>query len=287
MKPKNILIIVTLLAIILIGAACSLTRKEEPEVIGMANPASVYCEDQGGRLEIRTSKDGGQYGMCLFDDGSECDEWAFYQEKCSPGEFFPQPEVEEELVEGNFVEDTALSMQVTAIYGQVVSPAEKGPADALLLLVSEDIPEMFVTGETGEIEDMIQSLKDKSEPANKANFWGWLDCPSMDKCLLTVSKMRVDGPGDELPTDKIEGWEGIIYSGPSGIRSGGDDYIAVLGEYPFEYGIWSMDKSINQQLEELRDSGKVVRIWGDLYAGRPDWNATQIVVTQVEFAETD
>jgi putative hemolysin len=48
----------------------------------VANPASVYCEQVGGRLEIRTDPEGGQYGMCLFSDGSECEEWALYRGEC-------------------------------------------------------------------------------------------------------------------------------------------------------------------------------------------------------------
>ena len=52
--------------------------------IGMANPASVYCEEQGGWLEIRTADDGGQYGVCIFSDGSECEEWAFFRGECAP-----------------------------------------------------------------------------------------------------------------------------------------------------------------------------------------------------------
>jgi putative hemolysin len=55
-------------------------------VTGLANPASVHCEEQGGKLEIRTDADGGQKGACVFDDGSECDEWAFFRGECNPGE---------------------------------------------------------------------------------------------------------------------------------------------------------------------------------------------------------
>lgn len=51
---------------------------------GIANPASVYCEEQGGRLEIRSTADGGQFGVCIFADGSECEEWAFYRGECGP-----------------------------------------------------------------------------------------------------------------------------------------------------------------------------------------------------------
>ncbi len=57
-----------------------------PSDAELPNPASVYCEDQGYRLEMRTGDDGGQYGVCVFPDGSECDEWAFYRGECGPGE---------------------------------------------------------------------------------------------------------------------------------------------------------------------------------------------------------
>lgn len=53
---------------------------------GLANPASVYCEEQGGRLEMREDVSSGQYGVCLFDDGSECEEWAFFRGECQPGQ---------------------------------------------------------------------------------------------------------------------------------------------------------------------------------------------------------
>jgi hypothetical protein len=51
----------------------------------MPNPASVYCEEQGGTVDIRTQEDGGQVGICVFDDGSECDEWAFFRGECEAG----------------------------------------------------------------------------------------------------------------------------------------------------------------------------------------------------------
>jgi putative hemolysin len=50
----------------------------------MPNPASVYCEQQGYKSEIRTAADGSQYGVCVFPDGSECDEWAYYRGECGP-----------------------------------------------------------------------------------------------------------------------------------------------------------------------------------------------------------
>ncbi len=50
---------------------------------GLPNPASVFCEQQGNRLEIRTAADGSQSGVCIFADGSECDEWAFFRGECT------------------------------------------------------------------------------------------------------------------------------------------------------------------------------------------------------------
>lgn len=53
--------------------------------VSLANPASVFCEDNGGVLEVRTDSQGGEYGVCIFPDGSECEEWAFMRGECSPG----------------------------------------------------------------------------------------------------------------------------------------------------------------------------------------------------------
>jgi putative hemolysin len=73
-------------------AACStLTGKPVPQStptnedqVNLPNPASVYCEQQGYQLEIRTAADGSQSGFCIFPDGSECEEWAYYKGECTP-----------------------------------------------------------------------------------------------------------------------------------------------------------------------------------------------------------
>ncbi|MCA2002436.1 MAG: DUF333 domain-containing protein [Chloroflexi bacterium] len=53
---------------------------------GMANPASVYCLEQGYKSENRLDASGNAYGVCIFPNGSECDEWAFYNGQCKPAE---------------------------------------------------------------------------------------------------------------------------------------------------------------------------------------------------------
>jgi putative hemolysin len=43
------------------------------------NPASVFCEEQGGTVRIETAADGSQSGMCVLEDGTEIDEWEYYR----------------------------------------------------------------------------------------------------------------------------------------------------------------------------------------------------------------
>jgi putative hemolysin len=79
-RKHHIGIVLVLLALALV--ACQTPVADQP---GMPNPASVFCEEQGGTIEVRESADG-QYGVCVFEDGSECDEWAFYRGECKKGE---------------------------------------------------------------------------------------------------------------------------------------------------------------------------------------------------------
>lgn len=51
----------------------------EQKMIGMANPASVYCVEQGDESITKQNKDGSEYGICKFKDGKEVDEWEFYR----------------------------------------------------------------------------------------------------------------------------------------------------------------------------------------------------------------
>ncbi len=59
----------------------------------LPNPASAYCEEQGNRLEIRTAPDGSQSGVCVFPDGGECDEWAYFRGACPASPAAAEPSV--------------------------------------------------------------------------------------------------------------------------------------------------------------------------------------------------
>ena len=78
MSKRMLMILPAVLALALLAGACGGDDENEDET-GIANPASVYCEEQGGTLDLES-------GMCTFPDGSQCEEWAFYRGECSPGE---------------------------------------------------------------------------------------------------------------------------------------------------------------------------------------------------------
>ena len=58
---------------------------DEQEPVELANPASTNCIERGGTLTIETLGDGGQYGVCSFEDGMACEEWAMFRGECSAG----------------------------------------------------------------------------------------------------------------------------------------------------------------------------------------------------------
>ncbi|MGB7801433.1 DUF333 domain-containing protein [Buttiauxella sp.] len=72
---------ITLLIGALILSGCSSPEPvspKPPKVIGMPNPASVYCIDKGG--ELRTVKtDLGERGDCLLPSGERMDQWELYR----------------------------------------------------------------------------------------------------------------------------------------------------------------------------------------------------------------
>ncbi|MGE4322864.1 MAG: DUF333 domain-containing protein [Sphingobium sp.] len=66
---------------LLLATGCASTAAPPPPV-GMPNPASVHCQDQGGKLEIRTGPDG-QTGYCHLPDGRVIEEWELYRSQGS------------------------------------------------------------------------------------------------------------------------------------------------------------------------------------------------------------
>lgn len=77
---------IALIGLLVVSVAFTACGNDEPDDdTGLANPAAVFCEEQGGTLDMRTDE-AGTSGFCIFDDGSECEEWAYFRNECAPGD---------------------------------------------------------------------------------------------------------------------------------------------------------------------------------------------------------
>ena len=82
MKTKTFGLVALLVAGVLTLAGCGKNQSavENPdENAEIANPASVYCEENGWTLNL-------EEWLCMFDDGSYCEEWSYQRWECQPGE---------------------------------------------------------------------------------------------------------------------------------------------------------------------------------------------------------
>lgn len=68
-------------AFLLVFASCS-GAAAQPQ---LANPASQRCVQEGGMLQIEQRPDGGQFGVCVFADNRQCEEWALFRVECPAG----------------------------------------------------------------------------------------------------------------------------------------------------------------------------------------------------------
>lgn len=64
---------------VLAGCASTAQPPAAGPAVGMANPASVYCVELGGKSVIETDSAGGQTGICHLPDGTKVEEWALYR----------------------------------------------------------------------------------------------------------------------------------------------------------------------------------------------------------------
>jgi hypothetical protein len=82
-------------------------------------------------------------------------------------------------------------------------------------------------------------------------------------------------------TEEIVGWWGVIKSTSPGAQF--DDYFERrdLGQV-ISFGIDSPDVSVQAQIMSLRDSGRIVHLYGTLLSNVPDYNGSQIQVNRIE-----
>jgi putative hemolysin len=97
-RAIGILLIVTVCVLAVVVSGCNEAAKDETSHMPkqtvvppapivnstsqISNPASEYCIEQGYNITIRTNPDGYQTGYCMFPNGSECEEWAYFRSEC-------------------------------------------------------------------------------------------------------------------------------------------------------------------------------------------------------------
>jgi putative hemolysin len=84
-KVKKILPILVLIMIAIVAAVAYYFLVYSSPSSTIANPASTKCLKDGGQVKIINGQLG-QSGLCLFPDGTVCDEWAYYRGTCNQGE---------------------------------------------------------------------------------------------------------------------------------------------------------------------------------------------------------
>ena len=91
MKNLKVIMITSMLIISITGMAANFKmfkkkKKDNTSVTqtapatGMANPASVYCEKQGGKSVTVRDRKGNEKGVCKFKNGTQIDEWDYYRQ---------------------------------------------------------------------------------------------------------------------------------------------------------------------------------------------------------------
>jgi putative hemolysin len=95
----------------------------------IANPASKYCVDRGFELVIKSSPSG-QIGYCVFANGNECEEWAYFRGECNESQTPRKPAGEGEFCGGiaGFACQSGLNCQLEGTYpdagGRCVKPGQ-------------------------------------------------------------------------------------------------------------------------------------------------------------------
>ena len=105
MRTKTLGIVAVFVAWALTLTGCNKTPVENPdENAEIANPASVYCEENGGTLVLEEG-----VWLCMFEDGSYCEEWSYQRWECQPGEIMYNTVSEEEISDEEVSEPTISS----------------------------------------------------------------------------------------------------------------------------------------------------------------------------------
>jgi putative hemolysin len=270
--------------------------------LNMPNPASVYCKEQGNTLEIQTAEDGGQSGVCVFPDGSSCEEWAYFRGECGPEsqtspaavvtvEAAPEGSgggpgggegTEENNASGGYMAPGTME-DLTDWWG-VIKSTEPG-AQYNDYFERQDLGQIIYFGIESmdpAVQAQILALRDSGKIVH---LYGKLlsNVPDFNRSQIQVDRIEVEGQdaGSFMPPEEIVDWWGVIKSTQSGAQY--DDYFERQDFVEIIYfGIDSMDLAVKSQIKALRDSGKIVHLYGKLLSNVPDYNGSQVLVDRIE-----
>jgi len=141
----------TLVVLVGIGlfTSCKPEQLSPTPDANMPNPASVFCEQNGGRLDLRQDASGGVVGVCVFPDGSECDEWTYFRGECKPSSPLLTPASTDSPVAT--VPAAAVAEEFASDDCRIYRNEELGysfhyPADAQIITNDEPLKSISVTG---------------------------------------------------------------------------------------------------------------------------------------------
>jgi putative hemolysin len=192
--------IFTFTIILMALTACTALKVQIPEPtatdipqVNMPNPASVYCEQNGNTLEIRTADDGSQSGVCIFPDGSTCDEWAYFRGECGlVAKVTPEPvaTVDETANASGGYMPPGTSEEIADWWGVIKSTAPGAQYD-----------DYFARQDLGGI---IYFGIDSMEPAVKAQIETLRDSGKFVHLYGTLFSNVPDYNGSQIQVDRIE-----------------------------------------------------------------------------------
>ncbi|MBN1875257.1 MAG: DUF333 domain-containing protein [Anaerolineae bacterium] len=239
----------------------------EATVTGMANPASVYCNEQGGHLEIHTDTEGNQYGMCVFSNGQECEEWAFFRGECDAQTTIADI-------------DVTTSERVVDWVGVIRGTSQGAQFNDYFEWLSFEGGAFGIDAQEETIAAQITALRDTGK---QVHIWGNLvtNVPDYNGKQILITHLTVDEKPEapEIVTESVDNWVGVVVSIEQNAQF--DDYFQMLDQNGSRFGIWG-EEDLGVQIEALRDTGTVIHIWGQVRYNVPDAYNTQIAVTRLE-----
>jgi uncharacterized protein len=286
--------IISFTIILIALAACKAPQVQAPEPTatdipqaGIPNPASVYCKEQGNKHEIRMAADGSQNGICVFPDGSECVEWAYFRGQCGPSaQASPIPAMTVEATtdaSGGYM-PPGTAEEIAGWWGVIKSTEPGAQYDDYF--ERQDLGQIIYFG----IDSMDPTVKSQIEAFRDSgkivNLYGTLlsNVPDYNGSQIQVDRIEEQASGGYMPpgtSEEIVDWWGVIKSTEPGAQY--DDYFERqdFGQIIY-FGIDSMDPAVQAQIEALRDSGKIVHLYGTLFSNVPDYNGSQVQVDRIE-----